>query len=66
MFADGLEDPACEAEVRLLRDDCRYLKVGGWVRANWQAGCSVLHQQAVISNSDSGSTATVTVSPLAL
>ncbi len=29
LLADGLEDPAREAEVRLLRDDCRYLKVRG-------------------------------------
>ena len=27
MLTEGLEDPAREAEVRLLRDDCRWLKV---------------------------------------
>ena len=48
MLTEGLEDPAREAEVRLLRDDCRYLKVCGRQLA---AGCSVQQQQVVISSS---------------
>lgn len=28
LLTEGLQDPAREAEAQLLRDDCRYLKVG--------------------------------------
>ncbi len=48
LLAEQVEDPCRDAEVQLLRDDCRFLKVGaycvgggwlqGWLAGKWLAG----------------------------